>query len=213
MADNYLEKKMEEWREKPITPVRKKRDLLHLLKQNRSYRGYEQSFEVREDQLLKIIEVNRMIPSARNRQPLRFRPVLKSEAHKLLPLIRLGAALPDLHLPFPGTEPEAFVVVCAEEGCLEDKYLYVDLGISAQSMLLRATELGLGGIMIGAFQPEALMQALDLTLKPLLVIAIGRPAEQIVLTDITADKSRNYYRSSSGVHYVPKLMLEELLIR
>ncbi len=212
MADNYLEKKMEEWREKPAASTKKSnRNLLTLLRKNRSYRGYEPSFEVRRDQLLKIIEVNRLIPSARNRQALRFRPVLKGEAQKVLPHIKLGGALPHLHLPFPGTEPEAFIVIGIEPEDVDDKFLYVDLGISAQSMLLRAAELGLGGIIIGAFNPDELTRSLNLKLKPLLVVAVGRPAERIELVDIHASESHAYYREE-GVHYVPKVLLEELIV-
>ena len=60
-----------------------------------------------------MIEVNTRIPSARNQQVLRFRPVLADEAHKVLPHIRLGGALPALRLPFPGTEPNAFIIICS----------------------------------------------------------------------------------------------------
>lgn len=75
-----------------------------LLLKNRSHRGYDPRFIVREDQLRRIIGVNTRIPSARNRQVLRFRPVLADEAPGVLAEIRLGGALPELHLPLPGTE-------------------------------------------------------------------------------------------------------------
>ena len=51
-----------------------------LLLKNRSHRGYDTGFVVREDQLRRMIEVNTRIPSARNQQVLRFRPVLADEA-------------------------------------------------------------------------------------------------------------------------------------
>lgn len=211
MADNYLEKKMEEWQQKPSSVSRKPLNLARLIMKSRSYRGYDKSFVVRRDQLLKLVEAVRLVPSARNRQPLRYRLVLRDEAHKVLPHIRLGGALPELHLPFAGSEPEAFVVICRDASSDEDNHLYIDLGIAAQSLLLRATEMGLGGIMIGAFDAEPLKRELGLKLQPLLVVAIGRPAEQIEIKDITAAESRAYYREN-GVHYVPKLRLEELLV-
>ena len=119
-----------------------------LLLKNRSHRGYDTGFVVREDQLRRMIEVNTRIPSARNQQVLRFRPVLADEAHKVLPHIRLGGALPALRLPFPGTEPNAFIIICSTVE--ENRYVDMDLGISAQSMLLQAAEIGLNGICIGA---------------------------------------------------------------
>lgn len=68
--------------------------LSRLLLKNRSHRGYDPRFIVREDQLRRIIGVNTRIPSARNQQVLRFRPSLADEAPGVLAEIRLGGALP-----------------------------------------------------------------------------------------------------------------------
>lgn len=211
MADNYLEKKMEDYKAKPASTAKSRPSFQKLLRKNRSYRGYDPSFVVREDQLRRLIEVSRLVPSARNLQALRFRPVLRDEAHKVLPHIRLGGALPHLHLPYPGTEPEAFIVICS--AVEPDHYLWIDLGISAQSMLLQAVEIGLNGIMIGAFDKEALREVLQLPSDPLLVIAIGKGVEHIELVDIRADEPRAYYRDEQGVHYVPKVCLEDLILK
>ena len=109
MSDNYLEKKMEDYLSQQ--PSRKRTATLRrLLLHNRSYRGYDTTFQVREDQLRRIIEVATLCPSARNQQVLRFRPVLGAEANVVLSHIRLGGALPELHLPFPVTEPRAFII-------------------------------------------------------------------------------------------------------
>ena len=210
MADDYLGKKMEEYRARTAVPPRPVATLDRLLLKNRSHRGYDARFVVREDQLRRIIEVNTRIPSARNRQVLRFRPVLAAEAGKVLACIRLGGALPELHLPLPGPEPNAFIIVCAT--VVEDRYVDIDLGISAQSMLLRATEMGLNGLCIGAFDRTKIKEAFALELEPLLVLAIGRGIEKIELTEIGAADSHAYYRRE-GTHYVPKLRLEELLLR
>lgn len=209
MADNYLDKKMEEYMSKPSTVRRQTMTLKRLLQKSRSYRGYDPKFVVREDQLRSIIEVNRYTPSARNQQALRFKPVLQDQAHNVLKHIRLGAALPELNLPFEGSEPNAFIVICCDVP--DDKYLYMDLGISAQSMLLRATEMGLNGICIGAFDREAISRELSLNTTPLLILAIGRGSEKIELVDIEEGQSRNYYRRD-GVHYVPKLVLDALIL-
>lgn len=210
MADNYLGRKMEEYFARAESPARRpSMTLTKLLRRNRSCRGYDSRFQVREDQLRALIEVNTLIPSARNQQVLRFRPVLADEAPLLLPLIRLGAALPDLHLPLPGTEPNAFIVVCSTVP--ENRYVDMDLGISAQSMLLRAAEIGLNGICIGAFDPARVREALQLPYDPLLILAIGKGAERIELTEIRSDESHAYYRRD-GVHYVPKVRLDDLLI-
>ena len=209
MADNYLEKKMEDYRASQPTK-RRTATLRRLLQHNRSYRGYDNSFVVRQDQLRRIIEVATLCPSARNQQVLRFRPVLKDESDKVLSHIRLGGALPELHLPFPGSEPNAFVVICSTVE--ESKYVDMDLGIVAQSMLLQATEIGLGGICIGAFDHEPIKEALNLAYEPLLVLGIGRPKESIELVECHEGDSLTYYRNND-IHYVPKLSLDDLILK
>lgn len=181
-----------------------------LLRRNRSYRGYDTSFEVRADQLRRIIETATLCPSARNQQVLRFRPVLRNESDKVLKQIRLGGALPELHLPFPGTEPQAFIVICSTVE--ESKYVDIDLGIVAQTMLLQATELGLGGICIGAFDHAEIKEVLNLPYEPVLVIAIGRPSEHIELVECSEGDSLTYYRNDS-IHYVPKIRVDDLIIK
>ena len=209
MADNYLEKRMEDYRNQQ--PSKKRvATLTRLLKANRSYRGYDTKFEVRPDQLRRIMEVAMLCPSARNQQVLRFRPVLKMEAAKVLQHIRLGGALPELNLPFEGTEPNAFIVICSTVP--DSHYVSVDLGIVAQSMLLQATEIGLGGICIGAFDHAAIKEALNLPYEPLLVLAIGRPNERIEIVECNEGDSLTYYRED-GVHYVPKININNLIIK
>ena len=212
MADNDLERKMEEYRARTAAAQGSRRPLAtlsRLLLKNRSHRGYDANFIVREDQLRRIIAVNAKIPSARNQQVLRFRPVLSGEAQKVLAHIRLGGALPHLHLPLPGTEPNAFIIVCSTAA--EDRYVDIDLGISAQSMLLQAAEIGLNGICIGAFDKERIRQEFGLEWEPLLILAIGRGIEKIELVPIGADGDRAYYREG-GTHYVPKVRPEDLTI-
>ena len=180
-----------------------------LLARNRSCRGYDPSFTVRADQLRRIIGVNTKVASAMNRQALRFRPVLSDEAPALVRHLHMGGALPELHLPLEGTEPNAFIVICSTVS--EDRYVDIDMGISAQSMLLQAVEMGLSGICIGAFDRAAVRDVLALEYEPLLVLAIGRGVERIETVEIGAGGDRAYYRRD-GVHYVPKVRAEDLII-
>jgi nitroreductase len=211
MADNYLERRqaqLEEGGRKTV--VRHKNPPLDtLLHRNRSYRGYDPSRKVSEEELRNLVAVSTLVASGMNRQTLRYRLVTQEEAHKVLPLIKLGAALPEEHLPKPGMEPQAFLVICSS--IPEDKVVDIDLGIAAQSILLKATEMGLGGIFILNFRKEALREALQLPLEPLAVLAIGKPAESIFLLPAQGP-DLNYYRKD-GVHFVPKLTLEQLLIK
>jgi len=183
--------------------------LNQLLVRNRSYRGYDKNRMVSTEELRRIVNVNTRIASARNQQCLRFRLVTAEERQKILPHIRLGGALPELHLPASGCEPQAFIVVCSTQP--EDRWVDIDLGISAQSMLLKATEMKLNGICIGAFNAAAITQALSLPYPPLLIIAIGKGIEDIRLVEISEEESHAYYRNE-GTHYVPKVKLDDLII-
>lgn len=209
MADNYLGKKMEDFLSGKTAAPKRVMNLAKLVAKNRSYRGYDNSFVVRADQLRRIMEVVPMCPSAKNQQVLRLRAVLSDEADKVLPHIRLGGALRELKLPLPGTEPRAFIVICSTVA--EDKYVNMDIGIIAQTMLLQATEIGLNGICIGAFDHAAVQQSLNLPYQPLLILAIGKGSESIKLVSISKGDSHNYYRQD-GVHIVPKLSLPDILL-
>ncbi len=210
MADNYIGRKMEEYEAKKCASVRTRRvSLMSLLAKNRSTRGFDATFKVRHDQLVALVEAARLAPSAINQQALRFRLVTADEAHLVTPHIRLGAALRELQLPLPGTEPNAFVVICSEK---EGRLIDMDLGIATQTILLRAVEMGLNGVCIAAFNHEAISEALQLDIAPKLVLAIGRSAENIEVVDIAAGESQTYYRKN-GTHFVPKLRTDDLIIK
>lgn len=211
MADNYLEKQFDKTfgTKKVVKHVGHTLD--ELLTRNRSTRGYDKNFVVTRDRLEKIVAVASKCPSGRNQQVLRFRLVTKDAgADKVLPLIKMGAALPELHLPFPGTEPEAFIVVCSTKQ--PDPMVYFDLGIVCQSLLLRATEMGLNGLIMAAFNKAKLTEALQLPYEPVAVLAIGKSIEKFRLKEIGEGESHNYYREDDGTHVVPKLGLKELII-
>ena len=204
MADNYLEKRYEETLGNGKIRVKKIGHTVdELLTKNRSTRGYKKAYKVSRNELERIAGVCTRIPSARNQQVLRMRLVTHdSGADQVLPLVKMGAALPELHLPFPGTEPEAFIVVCSTVA--ENPMVDIDLGIAAQSMLLKAVEMGLNGLIIAAFNRTKLQEALSLPYPPLLVLAIGKGDERIELKPIGEEESHAYYREG-GVHYVPKV--------
>lgn len=223
MADNYLEKRYEEIFGRGAGAKRaaaskkggekggaKSVSLNSLLLKNRSYRGYDQSYIVSEEELKEIVSASTKVPSARNQQVLRFKVISRdSGGSRIADKLHLGGALPELQLPAEGTAPQAFIVVCST--VQESKWVDIDLGIAAQSMLLRAVELGLRGICIGAFEKEALMRDFALPYEPLLLIAIGKGAENIQLLQASSPDSLQYWRKG-GVHFVPKLSLTDILL-
>ncbi len=209
MADGFLEKRMAEFASGGKKKVRHV-TLDTLLEKNRSCRGYKKDFVVKRDMLERIVKVNTKIASGKNQQVLRFKLVTKGDdADFVLKNIKLGGMLPELHLPYEGTEPEAFIIVCATAP--ETKIIDIDLGISLQSMSLKATEMGLGCVMIRAFNKVNIVEHFALSHEPLAILAVGKSAENIKLKTISVDESRAYYRVD-GVHFVPKVRLDDLII-
>lgn len=212
MADNYIENKFDEYNSKKKVVYKSAgRSLDQLLKANRSYRGYDPAYKVTTSVLEKIVAVNTQLPSAKNQQALRFKLVTEATgADIVLENIKLGGMLPELHLPFAGTEPKAFIIICSTVP--ESKMLHVDVGIAAQSMLLKAVELGYNGLIIGAFNAKKIEEAFELPYPPVMILAIGKGNEHIELKEISADESHAYYREN-GTHFVPKVRWDDLIIR
>lgn len=210
MADGYLEKRFDEMKDNKKTIVKHK-SIDSLVKKNRSYRGYDKSFVVKRAMLERIVAATTKAPSAKNKQVLRYRLVTKGEeADFVLQNIKLGGMLPELHLPYAGTEPEAFIIICSTVP--EDKFVDIDLGIAMQTMLLKATDMGLNGIIIGAYNKAKITERFGLPYEPLAIVAIGKAGEKIELVDVNVGDNLAYYRNE-GVHYVPKIKAEQLIIK
>ena len=187
-----------------------------LVKANRSYRGYDGSYQIDRDKLLSYVDLTRYAASSLNIQPLKYHIACeKEEVAKILPLTKFAARLAHLHLPHEGMNPTAFIVICQDKNLAPNIASFQrDVGIVAQTMLLAATEQGLGGCMIGNYNRKEVIETLNLpeNIVPMLIVAFGKPDEEIVLTEIEEGESIKYYRDENDVHYVPKRKLEDIVI-
>lgn len=212
MADNYLERREDALRSGGRTVLRRNTPSLDtLLRKNRSHRAFDTSYTVAKRQLEAIVSVNDKLPSGRNAQTLRFRLLdAPGGGEDFCRFLHLGGYLPELHLPEPGTEPKAFIIVCSTEA--ESPIVNIDLGISLQSMALKAVEIGLNALIVKAFNRQEIKEALGLPLDPLAVLAIGKGTERIVLDEVHTGSDLRYYRDADGTHHVPKIAVPDLLI-
>jgi nitroreductase len=80
--------------------------------------------------------------------------------------------------------------------------------------MLGATEKGLGGCIIASVKKEKLKAALDISREydVLLVLALGKPVEKVVLETIQNNDVK-YWRDDSHIHHVPKRTLDEIILR
>jgi nitroreductase len=188
--------------------------LKDLILKNRSFRRFHQDTPVALATLRELVELARFSASGSNRQPLKYILCCDPDVNAaVFPNLAWAGFLTDWGGPVEGERPAAYIVILNDQTIA--KVPGVDHGIAAQSMMLGAAERGLGGCMIGSIEKDELRQVLDVPeqYEILLVLALGKPAEEVVLEDVGSDGSYRYYRDDADVHHVPKRKLEELIIR
>lgn len=187
-----------------------------LVMKNRSFRGYNHDRKLTKEELLELVDCARLTASSVNMQPFKYYIAWEEkEVASIQALTKWARGLPELQLPRPGMEPTGFIVILQDTSIFESLQRFQkDCGIVAQTMLLRAVEMGLGGCMIGNFPAGSLNETLKLpgNLSPLLIVALGEPAERVVLKEISEGEPVNYYRDENDVHYVPKRRLEDIIL-
>ena len=184
-----------------------------LVLRNRSYRRFHQEVDINLDTLRELVELARLSASAMNLQPLKY--VLSCEPQKnSLIFTHLGWAgyLKDWPGPCEGERPSAYIVMLGDTEI--SRSFGCDHGIAAQSILLGAAEKGLGGCMIGNIRKEELRRALEIPprYEMLLVLALGKPRETVVIETVEPGGDIKYWRDSNWVHHVPKRPLADLII-
>jgi nitroreductase len=184
-----------------------------LVMKNRSRRRFHEEVSIDKETLKELVDLARCSASAANWQPLKYLLSWEKEKNaKIFPNLFWAAALKDWDGPAQGERPSAYIIILGDKEISET--FGVDHGIAAQSILLGAVEKGLGGCMLGALNVNGLRGALQIPEKYaiLLVIALGRANEEIVLETVGKDNQTNYWRDSNGVHHVPKRPLEDIIV-
>lgn len=193
-----------------------KNEIYRLTEQARSVRVFNESHEISEEVLRRIVDCARIAPSAGNLQSLKYRLCFEhDEAAAVLALTRWAGYLPDAKLPPAGHAPAAFIVIYHDSSvCQRGAFTAVDVGIAAQTVNLAARAEGLGVCMIGSFDRAGLKRLFgtDDSLIPELIIALGEAQESPELVPVGDDGSIKYYRDGNGGHFVPKRSLEEILL-
>ena len=184
-----------------------------LVKKNRSYRRFYENEPISKETLAKLIDYARLSPSGSNRQALRYYISYDQETNnKLCDSVLWAMYLKDWDGPTPGERPTGYIVIVQH---VEYKMAApIDHGIAAQSILLGATELGLGGCMFANIRREQLREILNIPecYEILLVIALGKPKEVVVIDEIDPDGDIKYWRDRDSVHHVPKRKLKDIIL-
>jgi nitroreductase len=186
-----------------------------LIKKTRTYRRFQQDRPISAQTMTKLIDLARLGGSARNCQPWQFMPVTDSDrCRAIFPFLAWAGYLTDWRGPEPGEQPSAYILCLLNRSRLKgnESEAHFDLGIASQNLLLGAMAEGIGGCRIGAFSPKlADLFEMPEHLELGLVIALGYPAESVVIEPVDGDNIR-YWRDETGVHHVPKRSRAEVLV-
>lgn len=182
-----------------------------LIRKNRSFRKFHEEEQVETEVLMELVNLARLSASAGNKQPLKY--ILVNDpptTSRVFENLRWAAYLKGWPGPREGQRPPAYIVVLGDTRISKD--FHCDHGIAAQSILLGAVDRGLGGCIVGSINRDGLRDALFIKkqYEILLVIALGRPLEVVVLSE--SDGDIKYWRDEKGVHHVPKRPLKELIL-
>jgi len=148
MADNYIEKRMAEVNSRGGSSVKRINPSLDTLLKRIPQSGcFREDFPVSDDVLAKIAGANSLATSISGSETFQFMPV-------------------------GGQTPR--IIVLANRP--SDTNLLIDLGISIQTMCLKAVEIGFGAKVTLSFDKESIMREYATTLQPMAIIEIGKPA-------------------------------------
>lgn len=187
--------------------------LADLIARNRSYRRFDENTSIEKETLREIVGLARLSATGGNVQPLKFMLSCEPEKNaKIFPYLAWAGSLKDWDGPAAGERPTAYIIILGDTEIA--KGFGVNHGIAAQSIMLGAVEKGFGGCMIGSIQRDGLRRALDIPgrYEILLVLALGKPAETVIVEDIGPDGDVNYYRDEQDRHHLPKRALDELIV-
>lgn len=183
-------------------------DVRNAILERRSIRRFATQ-PVSREAVSEIVSLARLYASGANHQPLRFAGVLdKNLCDAIFQTLKWAAYLPDFTIK-EDQKPAAYVVITGSAQTKKNRQF--DVGAASTTLMLAAQELGIATCCLASFDSKAVTEILSLEdgVEPILVIALGYPAQQSRAVDYTDDIK--YYEDESGSLCVPKLTTEQVL--
>jgi nitroreductase len=187
--------------------------LRDLVLKNRSYRRFHEQHVITKDVLRELIDLARLSASARNAQPLKYILSANQKMNsQIFPTLAWAAYFQDWNGPVEGERPSAYIIMLGDTSITSN--YFCDHGIAAQSILLGATEKGLGGCIISNIKKDDLRSRLQVPEKfeIIQVIALGKPLEQVVIEGLPETGDIKYWRDKNNIHHVPKRSVDDIVI-
>lgn len=183
-----------------------------LVVKTRTVRRFYQAQRVKRADLLELVNLARLSASGSNLQPLKFILACDPQRNaRIFPCLAWAGYLKAWGGPVEGERPAAYIIILGDTTIRQE--FGCDHGLAAQSIMLGATAKGLGGCIIGSIKRERLRagQAIPGKYEILLVLALGRPIEKVIL-EAVQDGDIKYWRDAKGRHHVPKRSLREIVL-
>jgi len=186
-----------------------------LIRRNRSCRRFYEDHAIDLETVKSLVDLARLSASAANLQPLRYILSVDPQMNlQIFPCLGWAGYLKDWNGPQKGERPSGYIIILSDSEKAND-FVGYDCGIASQSILLGAREKGLAGCMIASVKRQQLRSLIniDLQYNILLVIAIGKPREEVAIEIVGDNNNIQYWRDNAGVHHVPKRNLNDIIIR
>lgn len=192
--------------------------LKELVKFNRSYRRFYEKIKIEKQTLIDLVDLARLSPSAKNIQAHKF--IISNDPDKnaeIFPTLAWAGYITDWKGPVENERPSAYIIILGDKnisGDFDKDYMYTNSGIVSQSILLGAAEKGIGGCIIASIQRKKLAEIYNLSTdyEIMLVIALGKPKETVVIEELKDQESIQYWRDQDQVHHVPKRNINDLIL-
>ena len=163
-------------------------NMKELVRQTRSYRRFQESHAVPMEVLEDLVDLARLSPSGRNLQPLKFMPCNDRDWNaRIFPELAWAGYLPDWPGPVAGERPSAYILVLGDQNLTRE--FGADPGIALPEHPPGRRRPGAGRLHHLVGERDRLPQVLGMPahLEILLVIALGRPGEEVRLEPVGPD--------------------------
>lgn len=185
-----------------------------LVLKTRCFRRFKQKEHISNETLASLVDIARVSASATNAQPLKYIISSNSRTNEMI-FYQLAWAgyLKDWGGPADGERPAAYIIILNDKLIKNDaKY---DAGIALQNIRLAAMECGIGSCIIGSINKEVLKKELEISpdLEIMLVLAMGFPAEEVIIEKISNNTDIRYWHDENELHHVPKRSIDDVIYK
>ena len=178
--------------------------LTDLVRQNRSCRRFYQEHRVPADTLWELVDLARLSASGANLQPLKYiascHPEQNETIFRTLSWAGYLKTGPDLM-----KEKNRPPTLSSWPIRPSVRTLVATTVLQPSPFCWAPREKGLAGCLSGTIKRQQLKERLGIApqYKIQLVVALGKPREEVVVDPLRADGGVKYWRDADGIHHVP----------